>query len=145
MGITYNNKVGKRSDSGTQTYVDFASFPAQGAFDGQLAVDNQTNTLYLYDASTTSWVPVTGSSPNQYKPENVIILTTINISNKYIVLTEAPTVKSKTRVIVIGGPEQEYGVDFVVTNDDGGKRLSWAGLGLDGVLEVNDSIVVTYN
>lgn len=73
-----------------------------------------------------------------------ITLTGTDITNKYVVLTDAPKVKALTRMFPVGGPEQQYGVDFVVTTDDSDKRFSWDGYALDTVLESGDILVVTY-
>jgi hypothetical protein len=68
-----------------------------------------------------------------------------DITNKYIILTEAPTTKTLTRTVPIDGIEQEYGVDFEVTTDDSDKRLSWNGLGLESLLASGDKLIITYN
>lgn len=81
----------------------------------------------------------------QYIPNLPIQLTATDISNKYIVLQIAPTDKDKTQLFLVGGIASLYGTDFIVTNDDGGKRLTWAGLGLDGFLEANDTVIIIQN
>lgn len=128
-------------------YTNLGVFPT-GTFEGEMAVAQDTGLMYYWD--TTTWVEIKatavgGGGSSNYKPEPVITLNATNISNKYVVLTEAPTDKNKTRLVVIGGIHQEYAADFVVTADDGGKRLSWSGLGLDGVLEDGDKLLVVYN
>jgi hypothetical protein len=84
-----------------------------------------------------------GGTSYPYKVEKFTLDAT-DISNKYVVLNEAPTVKPLARMIIIGGVEQAYGVDFEVTTDDADKRVSWNGLGLDGFIEVGDKIVIVY-
>ena len=90
---------------------------------------------YIGDAST---------NVNPYKVDKFTLSGT-DITNKYIVLSEAPTTKTKTRLVVIGGPEHDYSIDFQVTIDDGNKRLSWDGLALQPILENSDKIIVIYN
>lgn len=75
-----------------------------------------------------------------YKPE-FFTLSAGEISSKSVELTEAPNTPAETRLIPINGIEQEYGLCFTVS----GTTLSWDSLGLDGVLEVNDKIIVIYN
>ena len=75
---------------------------------------------------------------------NTFVLTSTDITNKYVVLDTAPTQPLNTRLVVDGGPEQFYGDSFVVTLDNSGKRVSWSGLFLDGVLEASDKIMVIY-
>lgn len=67
-----------------------------------------------------------------------------DITNKYVLLSTAPVTKNKT-VMLPEGPAQTYGVDFEVTNDNGGTRLSWNGLALDGVLEAGDLLLILYS
>lgn len=92
-----------------------------------------------FDFTGSSAAPSVGD----YKVEKVTLNST-DISNKYIVLAEAPSSKPITRLVVIEGIEQEYSVDFEVTNDDAGKRLSWNGLGLESILADGDRLVVIY-
>lgn len=64
-----------------------------------------------------------------------------DITNKYITLAASPITASKTRLVVIDGPEQAYTTDFTVSTN----QLSWSGLFLDGVLETGDKLIVTYS
>lgn len=82
-------------------------------------------------------------TPDTYKVDKFTLSST-DIINKYVVLTDAPLNTTKTRVVVIKGIEQDYGTDFIMTVDDDGKRLSWNGLGLENILEINDKLVVVY-
>jgi hypothetical protein len=75
-----------------------------------------------------------------YEVEKVTLDAT-DITNKQITLAQAPDVAAETRLIVIGGVEQEYGVDFTVSST----TLSWNAQGLDGVLEDGDRIIVVYS
>jgi len=81
----------------------------------------------------------------QYKPEPIIELQVADIANKYIVLTDAPTVPNKTQMYIIGGSAALYGTDFIVTADNSGKRLSWDGLALESEFASGDKILVIYN
>lgn len=71
-------------------------------------------------------------------------LTAWHVANKYMVLLKVPVAPAETELTVIGGPDQQYGVDFVITSDDGGKRLTWDGLGLDGILADGDVLQISY-
>jgi len=81
----------------------------------------------------------------QYVPQEPITLDATDITNKYVVLDAAPTDKEKTQAFVVGGNPQEYGADFEITADDGGKRFSWSGLGLESLLTIGDKLVIVYN
>ena len=141
-----NILLGAGGGSSTATvYPNFSSFPGSAA-SGTLAFDSSTGTLYVWDFVTSSWISLNNVSvTTAYKPEAEITLNSTDISNGYIILNEAPLTKNKTRVGVIGGLFASYGTDFVVTTDDGGKRLSWTGLGLASLLEAGDILVITYN
>jgi hypothetical protein len=51
-----------------------------------------------------------------------------------------PTEPTKTIVQIIGGTVQEYGFDFIVTND----RLIWNGLAMETLIDQGDKIQITY-
>lgn len=81
----------------------------------------------------------------QYIPTAPITLSAGNISDKYIVLPSAPRDKDKTYVNIVHGVAGLYGTDFIITSDDADRRLSWAGLGFDGLLAAGDIMLVAYN
>ena len=72
-------------------------------------------------------------------------LTAQNILDKYILLTLAPTAPTSIILTVKGLPPQYYGDDFEIVALDGGKRLTWDGLGLENLLEELDKITVIYS
>lgn len=71
-------------------------------------------------------------------------LTSTDITNKYVILSFKPSDATKVILNIVSGVMQAYAVDFTITVDDGGKRLSWNGLGLDGLLAANDKLAVIY-
>lgn len=75
---------------------------------------------------------------NQYKPQEVYTLTSEDITNKYITLAVAPTHPELSRLSVIGGCEQAYGTDFVVS----GSVLSWDSLPLQSLLQAGDKLII---
>lgn len=72
---------------------------------------------------------------------NTFTLSPTDISNKFVTLSSAPDVAASTILAVIGGPMQDYSIDFTVS----GSQLSWSGLFLDGVLISGDKLVVQFN
>lgn len=139
MAGTYNTLNLPVSVASATKFSTVTSF-TRGTVDGQLAVALDTGILYYWNANLGTWNVITGTSAAvSYFPEPVKELTVVDISNKQIALSKTPTTANKTRVIVIGGINQEYDVDFTVS----GNILSWNGLGLDGVLEAGDKIIVT--
>lgn len=81
----------------------------------------------------------------QYIPNVPITLTAGNILDKFIVLPSAPQDKEKTQLFLVGGIAALYGTDFIVTNDDGGRRLSWDGLELENDLVAGNILIVIHN
>ncbi|NCC99964.1 MAG: hypothetical protein EOL95_09745 [Bacteroidia bacterium] len=79
------------------------------------------------------------------KDVEIITLNSTNITNKFVDLTNVPVDATAVQVTPVGGPEQAYTTDFTVISDGSSvKRLNWSGLGLDGVLEDNDKLIVSY-
>lgn len=145
MPVTYNNL--KAASSSTPTY-DSGSFPTTGAYDGQLIVASDTQELFVWDAGSSSWVPAVtaggGGGGGTYAVD-LVTLDATDISNKYVLLTVAPTTKPDTIVRVVGGIVQDYNIDYLVTADDSGRRLSWDGKGLESLLEIGDKLIISYN
>ena len=72
---------------------------------------------------------------------DVITIRAEHLESKRITLTKPPISWEKIRVAPEGGPNQIFYKDFNIINDS---ELGWAGLGLDGLLEIGDVIVVEY-
>lgn len=138
MAGTYNS-FNLPVDSSVKKFSTVTSF-TRGTVDGQLAVATDTGMLYYWDATSGTWNVIAGTSSGvSYFPQPVRELTVTDVSNKQITLSKTPTTPNKTRVVVIGGINQEYGVDFTVS----GSILSWNGLGMESLLEAGDKLIVT--
>jgi len=141
------NRLGSSDNSITLSYVDTGSFPTASGT-GRFAWDRTTKTLYVDDPATSTWLPAVpggggGGSGTQIEQ---ITLVAGDITNKYVVLSQAPTIKALTQLNVVnGGLPQQNGVDFEITTDDADKRLSWNLLGLESLLEAGDVLVVYFN
>ena len=70
----------------------------------------------------------------------VFTLTSTNISQKKITLGQTPLDPEGLSFIPDGGIPQRYGVDFTIVGND----IIWSSMGLDGFLEENDVIRVSY-
>jgi len=81
-----------------------------------------------------------GAAPGTKENVYEVTLVTSDITNKYITLPTAPFIPDKTLLTIIGGPMQEYGVDFTIS----GAVLSWNGLALDGVLVAGDILIIQF-
>lgn len=97
--------------------------------------------LYLQDETSLEREIVLGGSINPgFQPPEVRTLTPEEATAKSVTLAAAPAAPTLTILEVVGAPPQLFGVDFSVTDN----VLSWAGLGLDGLLEHGDKIRVLY-
>jgi len=72
---------------------------------------------------------------------DVITIRPEHLATKRIALTKPPISWEKIRVAPEGGPNQIFYKDFIIQNDS---ELVWDGLGLDGLLEVGDTLVIEY-
>lgn len=72
---------------------------------------------------------------------DVITIRQEHVTNKRLTLTKPPISWEKIRVAPEGGPNQIFYKDFVIQNDS---ELVWDGLGLDGLLEIGDTLVIEY-
>lgn len=87
--------------------------------------------------------PVTGSGGGGTTTRTVELHTVTlgEATAKQLTLSATPTTANFTVLEIAGAPSQFYGDDFVVTGD----TLSWAGLGLDGILDTGDRLTIIYN
>ncbi len=73
-----------------------------------------------------------------------LTLTGTDITNKYIDLAQVP-LNAYVSLTIKQAPWQFVGDDFeIITNGSDIRRLSWNGLGLDGILEAGDKLTVEY-
>jgi hypothetical protein len=133
-GQTGNNQTLVTGEAGTDFTIDSAgnvhtfNLPyANGSTSGKL---RQTDWQLFNDKQ-------------EYKIEKKT-LTLIDIANKYVVLEVLPRDAARVTMSIVSGPEQNNGIDFQMTAGNGGKRLSWDTLGLDGQLDSSDVIIVRY-
>jgi len=91
------------------------------------------------------WLPQSGvgGGDEDYYTERRII-TGLEAANRYLVLTSVPQPPEQVSVAFVKGTEQCYGTDFVMTSDDGNRRLSWDGLGMQSIVEPGDCVLVRY-
>lgn len=106
-------------------------------------LSNSTQYRLVGGITNSDWVLDTGGTPSTVGIDK-FTLSALNISNKFVNLTTAPTDPTSVILTVIGGLEQQYGIDFVMTGNNGGKELSWSGLGLESYLQINDKFSVIY-
>lgn len=108
------------------------------ANDGDMYFNTTSHKARIYASGV--WTDVGAGSGTGVNVDKYTLSGT-DISNGFVTLTTAPATPSKTRLDVIGGPTQDYGVDFSVS----GTTLTWTSLGLDGVLVSGDKLIVQYS
>jgi len=69
-----------------------------------------------------------------------IELDEISVFNKFVTLSDTPTIPQNVTVTPEGGITQVNGIDFRVV----GNTVRWDGMGLDGVLDETDSLIIQY-
>lgn len=65
-----------------------------------------------------------------------------DVMNKNFSITVAPGQGAKLRLYTIGGTTLKYGVDYLV--DVGALKVTWDGLGLDGLVAAGDEFQLVY-
>lgn len=75
-----------------------------------------------------------------------------DITNKYVDLAQIPAVAASVSLVVLGGVEQEYSVDFaIITDGADNKRLTWdsaeatVSTGMEADLIAGDKLLVRYH
>jgi len=91
------------------------------------------------------WLNITEdtSSIDELYETDLFILDSNNIINKYITLSYEPQDPDEIIFDIKNAPTQYYGDDFK-QDETFRKRITWEGLGLDGVLQENDKIIISY-
>jgi hypothetical protein len=140
--------------AGTQTFGGNKTFGGTVAITGltantaliangskQIASSTVTDTELGYVSGVTSNIQnqINTLSSGTYKV-NLFTLSSTDITNGYVTLSTAPITAANTILTVIGGPMQDYSIDYTVS----GTQLSWSGLGLDGILTAGDKLVVQF-
>ncbi|MDX9703942.1 MAG: hypothetical protein RBU23_13000 [Candidatus Auribacterota bacterium] len=129
-----------RGDYGNTAYQH-----SQTAHAPSTAQKNSDITKAEIEAKLTGEISTHTHARNVTKKVEIITLSSTDISNKYIDLTNTPIDGSAVEVHPSDGIPQTYGLDFsVVTNGSVIKRLSWSGLAMDGILASGDKLVVSY-
>lgn len=96
--------------------------------DGTLSIDDKI--LITYSVADSA----------MFFGSDEFLLSDENILSKSVLLEHIPSSESGVILYPIGAPVQIPGIDFQLQ----GRTLTWAGLGLDGILERNDRLLVYY-
>lgn len=125
------------SSSFKDPVADASSLPVAENAIGDIRLVGSDAALYVWNGAV--WIPLTGSSSANEVVEQ-ITLSAQQIINKQVILAHTPTNPQSVEMTVIGGVDQEYGTDFVVS----GTTLSWSSLSLDGILSAGDILKINY-
>jgi hypothetical protein len=138
---------------GTDSFV-FQSVQAFRASQWAVYGDDETGNKATFDGSALATAsPVVKLPPRNVdlnhitaEQTDVFTLNSSDITNKYVVLSQIPTIAANVKLFVKGSGPQVNGAsyDYQMTAGFGGKELSWSALGLDGVLVSGDILVISY-
>ena len=108
------------------------------AVNGDMYYNVIENKIKVYQNNVWSFLP--SANDTSIIVIDNFTLTTGNISTKSVTLSATPVAPEKTILNVIGGPVQEYGVDYTIS----GNILSWSALGLESLLTDGDKLIVQF-
>lgn len=118
-------------------WIEFANEAAYNAY--------RATYQAAYDAWLAQWIidqeQIVEEEVDAVDGAETFVLTPTQIAEKKIVLSLAPTMPNKVRFLPHGGIDQIYQNDFIVV----GKEVRWTGLGLDGFLEVGETVSIFYD
>lgn len=93
------------------------------------------------DGITTNWDLLSAGGGGGAEKVEYRQLTNAEILAKELTLVALPITPGEVELDIVSGVDQNYGTDFTVL----GQILSWNSLGLDGILEENDILVISYS
>jgi hypothetical protein len=102
------------------------------------------NQLWLNIATNSINVAKSGGviKLNDASYSETVVVTNINLITKTLVLSRVVQNPSRTKIFPEGGPAQIYSTDFTVVSPN---IISWGSMGLDGLLEIGDTLVIEYS
>ena len=111
-----------------------ASDPASPA-ENQLWINVNTNSINI--ARTGGVIRLNDTSFSE-----TVTITAANLLTKTLTVSKNVQYPSRTKIFPQGGPAQMYAKDFTVISP---ATIAWGGMGLDGLLEEGDSLVIEYS
>jgi hypothetical protein len=112
--------------------------PSVNGITSAVTIDAGTGVSVSTSGST---ITITNTGGAGSTTVELFTLTPTDIANGYVTLSSAPTSQMSTILLVTTAPNQFYGSDFIIMS---GNHLSWAGLGLDGILASGDTLTVSF-
>lgn len=102
------------------------------------------NQLWLNTATNSINVAKSGGviKLNDTTFSETVVITRGNMLTKTVTLSKTVQNPSRTKIFPEGGPTQIYSTDFTVVSPN---IISWGSMGLDGLLEEGDILVIEYS
>jgi hypothetical protein len=107
--------------------------------ESEIVYDKDTASFFGGDDSTIGGFEIGKNAGLKVKTET-LVMTQVIIDNKSLSLQKQPTNPNDILFLPEGGIRQNYGTEFTLNQN----VISWENLSLDGFLEVNDIINITY-
>lgn len=107
--------------------------------EAEVVYDVNEQIYYGGDGILLGGFPIGSNVGSSVAPE-VIPITNLDITNKYVTLKKSPLNPDAVKLDMVGGIPQINGVDFRIV----GNILSWDGLGLDNFIDNTDVLIVQY-
>lgn len=79
---------------------------------------------------------------NDLSHTETIAITSLNLTTKTLTLSKTVQNPSRTKIFPEGGPPQIYATDFTVVSPN---IITWGNMGLDGLIEEGDILVIEYS
>jgi hypothetical protein len=105
---------------------------------GNIAIVEETNTLWWYDDSLGYWVNTSATVPTYTK--ELKTLTSTEVTNATVYLHDTPNASWPVTFSIKNAGVNLNGLDFTVS----GSTLSWRNTDLDGILEDDDEVLIEY-
>jgi hypothetical protein len=105
------------------------------SFNNAPSLGQEIYVTYLSEGNPATPVISAGTNNVVYRQ-----ITSGEITAKQLTLASAPSTPTHVLVDAVGGSTLQFGSDFTIT----GTTLSWNGLGLDGVIAINDVLRIQY-
>ncbi len=133
--MTRKIHITKQEDSVAEKALQIRASDPVAPSENQLWINVATNSINI--ARTGGIVRLNDTSFSE-----TISVTAANMLTKTITVSKAVQYPSRTKIFPQGGPAQIYAVDFTVVSPS---TIIWGGMGLDGIIEEGDSLVIEYS
>lgn len=125
----------KQEDNVAEKALQIRTTDPAAPSENQLWINVATNSINI--AKTGGVIKLNDTSFSE-----TLTVTAANMITKTITVSKAVQYPSRTKIFPQGGPTQIYAVDFTVISPS---TIIWGGMGLDGIIEEGDSLVIEYS